>query len=121
MYPKKAEEEIELVGEHASGCFHKNVIQMEVLPKSEDYTNAMHQFVCQHDIEGHNLLIFESLEVQTLLGYQRIKSEIVFIMPMGVFLVVMLFQRLSVNILYLSKLVFSATVLLLLMRRGCSV
>jgi hypothetical protein len=36
-------------------------------------------------------------------------------------LVVMLFQRLSVNILDLSKLVFSDTVLLLLMRRGCSV
>ena len=67
------------------------------------------------------MLIFESLEVQTLLGCQRIKSEILFIMPVGVFLVVMLFQRLSVNILDLSKLVFSTTVLLLLMRRGCSI
>ena len=45
VYPNKAEEEIELVGKHAPGCFNKNVIQMEVLPKAEDYTNAMHQFV----------------------------------------------------------------------------
>ena len=54
MYPNKAEEEIELVGEHAPGCFHKNVIRMKVLPKAEDYTNAMHQFVEEHAVSnGH--------------------------------------------------------------------
>ena len=54
VYTNKAEEEIELVGDHAPGCFHKNVIRMEVLPKAEDYTNAMHQFVEERAVSnGH--------------------------------------------------------------------
>ena len=52
MYPNKTEEEIELVGEHVPGFFHENIIQMEVLPREEDYTNARHQFVEEHAVSN---------------------------------------------------------------------
>ena len=70
---------------------------MEVLPKAEDYTNAKHQFVEERAVSnGHmhdtadviwrdTVAHFQVIEVQTLLGCQRIKSEILFIMPVGVF------------------------------------
>lgn len=106
---------------------------MDALPKAGDYTDIMHQFVEGHTVSNghmHNTADvtwrdtvphFCASVSPNFTGMTKKQKVILFTKLLGVSLVPTLFQRLNHNILDLSIMVFSTTVLLLLMRGKCSV